>query len=93
MNKAEPVTFLQEQTRLDFATNDDDERVIRVVGPYGVGDLAPLLEFTIESSTNLSDWEIVESVDTDDGIGDMTFVPDTGSPGRFFRVSVAELEE
>ena len=91
--KVGTVTFLQEQTRLGFAMDDDGQRVIRVIGPYGIGDIVPLLEFTIESSTNLSDWEIVESVDTDDGIGDMTFVPDTGSPGRFFRVSVAELEE
>ena len=93
VNKAETVTFLQEQTHLDFATNDDDERVIRVVGPYGVGDLAPLLEFTIESSTNLSDWDTVESVDSDDGVGDMAFTPDAATPARFFRVIVAELDE
>jgi hypothetical protein len=91
--KAGTVTFLQEQTRLGFAMDDDGQRVIRVVDPYGIGDIVPLLEFTIEFSTNLSDWEIVESVDTDDGIGDMAFAPDTRSPARFFRVSVAELEE
>ena len=93
VNKAETVTFLQEQTHLDFATNDDDERVIRVVSPYGVGDLAPLLEFTIESSTNLSDWDTVESVDSDDGVGDMAFTPNAATPARFFRVTVAKLDE
>ena len=67
--------------------------MIRVVGPYGVGDLAPLLEFTIESSTNLSDWDTVESVDSDDGVGDMAFTPDAATPARFFRVTVAELDE
>ena len=91
--KAGTVTFLQEQTRLGFAMDDDDQRVIRVVGPYGIGDIAPLLEFTIESSTNLSDWEIVESVDTDDGIGDMAFTPDAATPSKFFRVVVEEIEE
>ncbi len=93
LRKAETVAFLQEQTRLGFATDDDDQRVIRVVGPYGVGDLAPLLEFTIESSANLTDWEVVESVDTYDGVGDMAFTPDAATPARFFRVTVAELDE
>ena len=91
--KAGTVTFLQEQTRLGFAMDDDAQRVIRVVGPYGIGDIAPLLEFTIESSTNLSDWEIVESVDTDDGIGDMAFTPDAATPSKFFRVVVEEIDE
>ncbi len=91
--KIDMIEFLQAQTRLDFASDDDDQRVIRVTGPYGVGDLAPLLEFAIEASDNLSDWEVVESVDTQDGIGDMALAPDADSPAKFFRVSVAELEE
>ena len=64
-----------------------------MTGPYGTGDLAPLLEFTIESSANLTDWEVVESVDTYDGVGDMAFTPDTATPARFFRMTVAELDE
>ena len=91
--KLDTVDFLQAQTHLDFATDDDGQRVIRVTGPYGTGDLAPLLEFTIESSANLTDWEVVESVDTYDGVGDMAFTPDTATPARFFRVTVAELDE
>ncbi len=93
VGNAETVTFLQEQTRLGFAMDDDGQRVFRVVGPCGIGDIAPLLEFTIESSTNLSDWEIVESVDTYDGIGDMAFTPDAATPSKFFRVVVEEIEE
>jgi len=93
LRKAKTVAFLQEQTHLDFATDDDGQRVIRVTGPYGTGDLAPLLEFTIESSANLTDWEVVESVDTYDGVGDMAFTPDAATPARFFRVTVAELDE
>ncbi|MDC0309321.1 ankyrin repeat domain-containing protein [bacterium] len=91
--KLDTVDFLQAQTHLDFATDDDGQRVIRVTGPYGTGDLAPLLEFTIESSANLTDWEVVESVDTYDGVGDMAFTPDTATPARFFRMTVAELDE
>ncbi|MBT4624145.1 MAG: ankyrin repeat domain-containing protein [Verrucomicrobia bacterium] len=91
--KLDTVDFLQAQTHLDFAIDDDGQRVIRVTGPYGTGDLAPLLEFTIESSANLTDWEVVESVDTYDGVGDMAFTPDTATPARFFRVTVAELDE
>ena len=91
--KLDTVDFLQAQTHLDFATDDDGQRVIRVTGPYGTGDLAPLLEFTIESSANLTDWEVVESVDIYDGVGDMAFTPDAATPARFFRVTVAELDE
>lgn len=87
------VAFLQEQTRLGFATDDDGNNLIKVVGPYGTSDLAPLLEFTIESSTNLSDWNTVESVDSDDGVGDMAFTPDPMTPAKFFRVTVAELDD
>ncbi len=87
------VAFLQEQTRLGFATDDDGNKLIKVVGPYGTSDLAPLLEFTIESSTNLSDWNTVESVDSDDGVGDMAFTPDPMTPAKFFRVTVAELDD
>jgi len=71
----------------------DFSSVAATDGTYGIGDIAPLLEFTIESSTNLSDWEIVESVDTDDGIGDMAFTPDAATPSKFFRVVVEEIEE
>ncbi len=39
------------------------------------------------------DWEVVESVDTQDGIGDMALALDAGSPKKFFRVSVEQLEE
>ena len=78
---------------MDFATDDDGQRVIRVTGPYGSGDMAPLLEFTIESSANLTDWEVVESVDTDDGVGDMALTPDAATSAKFFRVTVAELDE
>ena len=91
--KLDMVDFLQTQTRLAFATDDDGQRVIRVTGPYGVGDLAPLLEFAIESSANLTDWDVAESVDTDDGVGEMAFTPDAAIPAKFFRVTVAELDE
>ena len=64
-----------------------------MVGPYGTGDLAPLLEFAIESSNNLSDWQIIESIDTDDGVGDLAFTPDATIPAKFFRVTVAEIKE
>ena len=64
-----------------------------MVGPYGTGDLAPLLEFAIESSNNLSNWQIIESIDTDDGVGDLAFAPDATIPAKFFRVTVAEIEE
>ena len=87
------VAFLQEQTRLGFAMDDDGNKLIKVVGPYGTSDLAPLLEFTIESSANLSDWNIVESVDSDDGVGDMVFTPDPTTSAKFFRVTVAELDD
>jgi ankyrin repeat protein len=87
------VAFLQEQTRLGFATDDDGNKLVTVVGPYGIGDLAPLLEFTIESSTNLSDWQAGEAFDTVDGVGEMAFTPDAATPAEFFRVTAAELDE
>ena len=93
MGKAETVTFLQEQTRLDFAMDDEGQRIIRVVGPYGLGDIAPLLEFAIETSTNLGDWEIGESVDTVDGVGELEFTLDAVTPSKFFRVIVEEMDE
>jgi ankyrin repeat protein len=87
------VAFLQEQTRLGFGTDDDGNKLVTVVGPYGIGDLAPLLEFTIESSTNLSDWQAGEAFDTVDGVGEMAFTPDAATPAEFFRVTAAELDE
>ena len=93
LRKTKTVAFLQEQTRLGFATDDDGNKLVKVVGPYGTGDRAPLLEFTIESSTNLSDWEAGEAFDAVDGVGEMAFTPDAATPARFFRVTVAELDE
>mgnify|MGYP000303630997 FL=1 len=93
LRKTKTVAFLQEQTRLGFATDDDGNKLVKVVGPYGTGDRAPLLEFTIESSTNFSDWEAGEAFDTVDGVGEMAFTPDAATPARFFRVTVAELDE
>ncbi len=93
LRKTKTVAFLQEQTRLGFATDDDGNKLVKVVGPYGTGDRAPLLEFTIESSTNLSDWEAGEAFDTVDGVGEMAFTPDAATPARFFRVTVAEHDE
>jgi len=93
LRKTKTVAFLQEQTRLGFATDDDGNKLVKVVGPYGTGDRAPLLEFTIESSTNFSDWEAGEAFDTVDGVGEMAFTPDAATPARFFRVTVAEHDE
>jgi len=93
LRKANTVAFLQGQTRLGFASDDDGNKLVKVVGPYGTSDFAPLLEFTIESSTNLSDWDTVESVDSDDGVSDMAFTPDPTTPAKFFRVTVVELDE
>ena len=93
LRKTKTVAFLQEQTRLGFATDDDGNKLVKVVGPYGTGDRAPLLEFTIESSTNLSDWEAGEAFDAVDGVGEMAFTPDAATPARFFRVTVAEHDE
>ena len=93
VGKAETVTFLQEQTRLGFAMDDEGQRVIRVVGPYGLGDIAPLLEFAIETSANLGDWEVGESVDTVDGVGELEFTLDAVTPSKFFRVVVEEIDE
>ncbi|MEC8988407.1 MAG: ankyrin repeat domain-containing protein, partial [Verrucomicrobiota bacterium] len=91
--KAETVTFLQEQTHLDFGIDDEGQQIIRVVGPYGLGDIAPLLEFAIETSANLGDWEIIESVDTFDGVGEFEFTLDAVTPSKFFRVVVKEIDE
>jgi len=91
--RAETAVFLQAQTRVDFATDDEGQRVFRVVGPYGTGDITPLLEFTIETSTNLSDWETAESIDTDDGVGMLEFEVDPAAPARFFRILIEEIEE
>ena len=91
--RAETIAFLQEQTRVDFATDDEGQRVIRVAGPYGTGDITPLLEFTIETSANLSDWETAESIDTEDGIGVVEFEVDPAAPARFFRIVIEEIEE
>ncbi|MBL4640911.1 MAG: ankyrin repeat domain-containing protein [Verrucomicrobiales bacterium] len=93
LRKTKTVAFLQEQTRLGFATDDDGNKLVKVIGPYGTGDRAPLLEFTIESSTNFSDWEAGEAFDTVDGVGEMAFTPDAATPARFFRVTVAEHDE
>ena len=93
LRKTKTVAFLQEQTRLGFATDDDGNKLVKVIGPYGTGDRAPLLEFTIESSTNLSDWEAGEAFDAVDGVGEMAFTPDAATPARFFRATVAELDE
>ena len=92
-SKVDTVAFLQEQTRVEFGTDEDGQRVFRVIGPYGTGDVTPLLEFTIETSINLSDWESAESIDTEDGVGELEFEPDPADPARFFRVAVHELEE
>ena len=67
--------------------------MFRVIGPYGTGDVTPLLEFTIETSINFSDWESAESIDTEDGVGELEFEPDPADPARFFRVAVDQLEE
>ena len=93
VGKAQTVIFLQEQTRLGFAMDDEGQRVIRVVGPYGLGDIAPLLEFAIETSANLGDWEVGESVDTVDGVGELEFTLDAVTPSKFFRVVVEEIDE
>ena len=93
VGKAETVAFLQEQTRLDFALDDEGQRIIRVVGPYGLGDIAPLLEFAIETSAKLGNWEIGESVDTVDGVGELEFTLDAVTPSKFFRVIVEQIDE
>ena len=93
MRKHDTVAFLQAQTRVEFATDEDGQQVFRVVGPYGTSDLAPLLEFTIEMSINFSDWETGESFDTEDGVGVMEFEVDRAISAGFFRVAVDELEE
>ena len=78
---------------MEFATEEDGQQVLRVVGPYGKWNKTPPFEFTIETSINLSDWESAESVDTEDGVGVLKFEPDPEVPARFFRVAVNELEE
>ncbi|HJO09404.1 MAG TPA: hypothetical protein QGH16_06105 [Verrucomicrobiota bacterium] len=52
-----------------------------------------MLEFTIKASDNLSDWKVVESMNTEDRIGDMAFAQEADSSAKFFRVCVAELED
>ncbi len=93
IRKHDTVEFLQAQTRVDVTNDEDGQRVFRVIGPYGTGDIAPLLEFNIENSINLSVWEVVESVDTEDGIGMLEFESEPADLARFFRVSVNEIEE
>ena len=92
-NRPGTLEFLQEQTSLVLARDDDGNELIRVVGPYGTDDLTPQLEFTIEQSADFVDWEITEAVDTSEGIGEMLFEADSEVPVRFYRVSVAELDE
>ena len=92
-NRPGTLEFLQKQTSLGLAHDDDGNELIRVVGPYGTDDLTPQLEFTIEQSADFVDWEITEAVDTSEGIGEMLFEADSEVPARFYRVSVAELDE
>ncbi|MEE2614277.1 MAG: ankyrin repeat domain-containing protein [Verrucomicrobiota bacterium] len=92
-NAFEMLTFLQERTRLDFINDDDGNKLIRVVGPYGMGDLTPQLEFVLEVSDNFEDWEILESIDTDDGVGELEFNPQEIVQSRFYRVVINEIED
>ncbi|MDP6892068.1 MAG: ankyrin repeat domain-containing protein [Verrucomicrobiota bacterium] len=92
-NAFEMLTFLQERTRLDFINDDDGNKLIRVVGPYGMGDLTPQLEFVLEVSDNFEDWEILESIDTDDGVGELEFNPQAIVQSRFYRVVINEIED
>jgi len=78
---------------LSNSPDENGQQVLRVVGPYGTGNRAPLLGFAIETSFNLSDWESAGSVDTKDGVGVLKFEPNPEVPVRFFRVVVNELEE
>ena len=92
-NQTRTIEFLQEQTALSFARDDDGDRLIRVVGPYGNGDTTPQLEFVIEASSDFSDWEIVEAVDTNEGVGETIFEIDPDIPANFLRVAVNEIED
>ncbi len=92
-NQTGTIEFLQEQTALSFARDDDGERLIRVVGPYGNGDKTPQLEFVIEASSDFSDWEIVEAVDTNEGVGEAIFEIDPDIPAKFLRVAINEIED
>lgn len=92
-NQTGTIEFLQEQTALSFARDDDGDRLIRVVGPYGNGDTTPQLEFVIEASSDFSDWEIVEAVDTNEGVGETIFEIDPDIPANFLRVAVNEIED
>ena len=91
-NATDTLIFLKGMTRLDFVI-DDGSQLIRVLGPYGMGDLAPQLEFVIESSVNFIDWDILEAVDTEDGIGEIEFQPQEDIQSRFYRVLVNEIED
>ena len=92
-NQTRMIEFLQEQTALSFARDDDGERLIRVVGPYGNGNTTPQLEFVIEASSDFSDWEIVEAVDTNEGVGEAIFEIDPDIPAKFLRVAINEIED
>ena len=92
-NAFETLTFLKERTRIDFINDDDGNKLIRVIGPYGIGDLTPQLEFVLEVSDNFEDWEILESIDTDDGVGEMEFNPDEIVQSQFYRIVINEIED
>ena len=92
-NQTGTIEFLQEQTALSFARDDDGERLIRVVGPYGNGDTTPQLEFVIEASSDFSVWKIVEAVDTNEGVGEAIFEIDPDIPAKFLRVAINEIED
>ena len=92
-NAFEMLAFLQERTRLEFVNDEDGNELIRVIGPYGLGDLTPQLEFTLESSVNFKNWILLESVDTEDGVGEIDFNADNLFQSRFYRVLVNEIED
>jgi ankyrin repeat protein len=92
-NQTETVEFLQEQTALSIVRDDDGDRLIHVVGPYGNGDTTPQLEFVIEASSNFSDWEIVEAVDTNEGVGETVFEIESDILAKFLRVAINEIED
>ena len=93
VDSGDTLTFLKEKTRIDFINDDDGNKLIRVIGPYGIGDLTPQLEFVLEVSDNFEDWEILESIDTDDGVGEMEFNPDEIVQSQFYRVVINEIED
>ena len=92
-NAFETIAFLQKKTRLDFIYDDDGNDLIRIIGPYGMGDLTPQLEFALEVSDNFENWKILESIDTDDGVGEIEFNPQEGVESRFYRVIINEIED